>query len=120
VCDPHIHVGSELNLDAAARNIVASAFGMAADLPSVVTTRCGLRVPREDTSSQPAEVTCLSCREYAHRKLLHHAEQIESLGPMPGTNITVAEIREAAHAAHEVASRWVEDDTEPPADRTEP
>ena len=73
--DPHIHVGSDLNLDGAVRNVVASTFGVAGDLPSVVATGCGLRVPRANTSRLPERVTCLPCREYAHRRFLNYADQ---------------------------------------------
>ncbi|MEI5521003.1 hypothetical protein WB401_12410 [Streptomyces brasiliscabiei] len=42
--DPHIHVETGVvHGDAAARNTPASAFGLAGDLPSRVTTGCGLR-----------------------------------------------------------------------------
>ena len=83
--DPHIHV--ELNVmhaDAAVRNLMASTFGLASDLPSEVTTGCGLTVPYAMTSPRPESVTCLACREHACRQHLRFAEQVERLSRMPG------------------------------------
>ncbi|MGP4019129.1 hypothetical protein [Saccharopolyspora sp. 5N708] len=37
--DPHIHVESNLNADATVRNVIASTFGIAGSLPSVVTSQ---------------------------------------------------------------------------------
>jgi hypothetical protein len=107
VDDPHIHIGSDLNLDGAVRNMVASTFGLAGDLPAVVTTGCGLQVPRGNTSRLPEKVTCLSCREYANRRFLGFADQMERLGPMPELNISTAQIRLAASTAREIAAQFV-------------
>ncbi|MFD0852209.1 hypothetical protein ACFQ07_08250, partial [Actinomadura adrarensis] len=64
--DPHIHVQVDVvGGDAAVRDMLASTFGLAGDLPSVVTTGCGLVVPFAMTSSRPEKVTCLPCREHA-------------------------------------------------------
>lgn len=115
VTDPHIHIGSDLNLDSAARNMVASVFGMATDLPADVTTGCGLRVPLGSTSRLPERATCLACREYAHRKYLDYADQIERLGPMPGTNITAEQIRLAARTSREIAMKLVEPGNQGPS-----
>jgi len=60
VPDPIIHIASNLNPDGAVRNMVASTIGLAGDLPTVVSTGCGLRVARLDTSDLPEEITCLS------------------------------------------------------------
>ncbi|MFE1240516.1 hypothetical protein [Streptomyces tendae] len=47
--DPHVHVVARVPSDAAAvRNVPASTFGLAGDLPGVVTTGCGLRAVRRD------------------------------------------------------------------------
>jgi hypothetical protein len=108
VIDPHIHIGSDLNLDGAARNMVASAFGMASDPPADVTTGCGRRVPVGSTSRLAESVTCLSCREYAHRRFLDYADQIERLSPMPGTQITAEQIALAARTSREIAMTLVE------------
>ncbi|MGP4091319.1 hypothetical protein [Streptomyces sp. KR55] len=60
--DPHVHVESKVvQGDAAVRNLMASTFGLAGDLPSHVTTGCGLRVPYAMTSPRPDRVTCLAC-----------------------------------------------------------
>jgi hypothetical protein len=109
--DPHIHVGSSLNADAAVRDVIASTFGLAGDLPSTVTTGCGVRVPRAMTSPLPARVTCLACREHAHRQHLHHAEQVERLSRMPGTNISSAQARLAADRHRDLARRFSGTDT---------
>ncbi|MEV4642685.1 hypothetical protein AB0J80_35615 [Actinoplanes sp. NPDC049548] len=86
--DPHIHV--EVNVvraDAAVRNVVASAFGLAADLPAEVRTGCGLRVPYAMTSARPESVTCLACREHAHREHLRFAEQVAFVDVVPGMSV---------------------------------
>ncbi|MFE7431577.1 hypothetical protein ACFYVW_02135 [Streptomyces tendae] len=47
--DPHVHVVARVPSDTAAvRNVPASTFGLAGDLPGVVTTGagCGRRTPR--------------------------------------------------------------------------
>ena len=112
--DPHTHVAADLNLDGAVRNMVSSTFGMAADLPSVVTTGCGSRVSRGNTSRLPEKVTCLACRQYAHGQFLHYAELIEGLSQLPGTNITPADIRQAAQTSREIAERYMGPDDHAP------
>ncbi|OEU85449.1 hypothetical protein DB35_14785 [Streptomyces abyssalis] len=95
--DPHIHVESKVvRGDAAVRNVMASTFGLAGDLPSVVTTGCGLQVPFAMTSSRPGKVTCLACCEHARREHLRFAEEIESLSGMPGSAIGPAQGKQAA------------------------
>ena len=75
---PHIHVDSKVVRSAAGmRNMLAATFGLAADLPPVVATGCGLQVPYAMTSERPESVTCLSCREYARQRHLAFAEMIE-------------------------------------------
>jgi hypothetical protein len=76
VNDPQIHIASDLNLDGAVRNMVASAFGAASDLPSTVTTACGLRVPRGNTSRLPDESPAWRAAS-THKRYLDHANQIE-------------------------------------------
>jgi hypothetical protein len=104
--DPHIHVESRLNADAAVRNMIASTFGLASDLPSVVTTGCGLRVPRAMTSPLPGRVTCLACREHAHRRHLRSAEQLERVSRMPGVNVSSAHARLAADRHRDLATKF--------------
>ncbi|WP_433292087.1 hypothetical protein ACQPZQ_03800 [Pseudonocardia sp. CA-142604] len=104
--DPHIHVQSNLSADAAVRNKIASMFGLASDLPSVVTTGCELRVPRAMTSPLPARVTCLACREHAHRQHLRSAEQLEHLSRMPGMNASSAQAQQAAGWHRDLAAKF--------------
>ena len=83
--DPHIHVELTFHARGATRNLLASTFGLAADLPTSVTTGCGIVVVYAMTSAEPASVTCLACREHAHREHLRLADQMDRLGRMPGT-----------------------------------
>ena len=106
VVGDHVHIGSDLNLSGAARNLVASTFDLATDLPGKVTAGCELRVQMGSTSRLPETVTCLRCREYAHRGYLAYADNIERLGPIPGMGITAAEIAEAVRAAREMAIKF--------------
>jgi hypothetical protein len=48
--DPHIHVDVKFRGDVVVRDVLASTFGLAADLPATVTTGCDLRVPPAMTS----------------------------------------------------------------------
>jgi hypothetical protein len=109
--DPHIHVEADLGADAVARDMVASTFGLVSDLPSVVTTGCGLRVPRAMTSPRPDRVTCLACREHARRHHLRHAEQTERLGGTPGLDIGSEQARLAAEWHRDRAERFSGTDT---------
>jgi hypothetical protein len=105
--DPHIHVTVEvLHADAAVRDLMASAFGLAGDLPSVVTTGCGQRVPYAMTSPRPGSVTCLACRDHAHRRHLRYAEEVERLCDMPGSTIDRAQGALAAQKHRELAQRF--------------
>ncbi|EOD66633.1 hypothetical protein [Amycolatopsis vancoresmycina] len=111
--DPHIHV--ERNVVEAGpgvRNLISSMLGRTTDAPDVVTTGCGIRVPYAMTSVRPESVTCLACREHAHREYLRFAGQIERLGqgPMPGVNITGAELAEAAGRLRDLARRFAGED----------
>ncbi|TMR95468.1 hypothetical protein [Nonomuraea basaltis] len=83
--DPHIHVEQKVvQAGAAFRNVIVSSLGLVPDAPSVVTTGCGLQVPYAMTSPRPESVTCLACREHAHREHLRFADQVERLSRMPG------------------------------------
>lgn len=78
--DPHIHVDAQLGGQVASRRILASAFGLAADLPPTVRTGCGRHVPRAMTSVRPESVTCLACRRFAQHAHSQLADQVESYG----------------------------------------
>jgi hypothetical protein len=106
--DPHVHVESKVVRSAAAvRNMLAATFGLAADVPPVVTTGCGLLVPYAMTSERPESVTCLSCRDYARRQHSAFAETIEqrlSRTPAVGTNVPPA--GRTAQAHRDLAERF--------------
>ncbi|NYI04373.1 hypothetical protein [Allostreptomyces psammosilenae] len=105
--DPHIHVDSKvLQSDAAVRNVLASTFGLVGDLPSHVTTGCGLRAPYAMTSPRPDRVTCLPCREHARREHLRFAEQVERLSGMPGSTVSPAQGKLAADRHRDLARRF--------------
>ncbi len=105
--DPHIHVDvSVIHADAATRNMLASAFGLVGNLPSAITTGCGLKVPYAMTSPRPDRVTCLACREHAHRQHLHYAELVERHSHMPGAIIGSDQARLAAERHRDLAKRF--------------
>jgi hypothetical protein len=105
--DPHIHVDAKaVDGRAAARNIMASTFGLVGDLPSVVTTGCELRVPCAMTSSRPENVTCLACREHARLEHLRFAKTVERLGLMPGSTISPVQAKQAAEGHRDLAERF--------------
>jgi hypothetical protein len=106
VADPHIHVATNFNADAMTRDMVASTFGLVSDLPSTVTTGCGLTVPRAMTSTAPANVTCLACREYAHRKYLEYADQASRLADLPGAPFSAAQAHAAAEEYRALAAKF--------------
>lgn len=60
------------------------------------------------TSRLPETVTYLPCRDYAYRGYLAYADDIERLGPMPGMDITAAEIARAVGAARQMAMTFIE------------
>ncbi|WP_449066263.1 hypothetical protein [Planomonospora algeriensis] len=71
--DPHIHVDQKaMQASAGGRNAMVSVLGLVPDSASVVTTGCGLQVPYAMTSPRPESVTCLACREHAHREHLRY------------------------------------------------
>ncbi|WP_199433028.1 hypothetical protein [Qaidamihabitans albus] len=107
--DPHVHVEQKvLEAGPAVRNLISSMLGRATDAPSVVTAGCGLQVPYAMTSPRPESVTCLACREHAHREYLRFADQIERLGrgPTPGVNITGDQVAEAVERLRDLAKRF--------------
>ncbi|MDQ7905074.1 hypothetical protein RB614_11130 [Phytohabitans sp. ZYX-F-186] len=105
--DPHIHVERRVvRADAAVRNLLASTFGLVADAPSTVTTGCGRRVPYAMTSPRPESVTCLACREHAHREHLRFADELEGLGRMAGSVVTPDRAAEAARHHRDLAARF--------------
>ncbi|MHC3467906.1 hypothetical protein ACYF6T_04240 [Streptomyces sp. 7R007] len=105
--DGHIHVDARLLHDnAAVRGLLASAFGLVGDAPSVVTTGCGLRVPYAMTSRRPESVTCLPCRDHAAREHLRSAERLERLGGSPGAHLPAEQVRQAAERLRDLARRF--------------
>lgn len=105
--DPHIHVEVKVvRREAAVRTMLASTFGLAGDLPSVVATGCGLRVPYAMTSPRPDSVTCLACREHACSEHLRFADEIERLGRLPGSPVGVTEARQAVARHRALAERF--------------
>ncbi|MFI2238199.1 hypothetical protein [Streptomyces chrestomyceticus] len=109
--DPHIHVQAQAGRDdAAARNLIAATFGLVSNLPSVVATGCGLRVPYAMTSSRPDRVTCLACREHARQAHLRFAVEVERLSRMLGSVITPAQGKLAADRHRDLARRFSDDE----------
>jgi hypothetical protein len=105
--DPHIHVESKVvHGHGAVRNVIASTFGLAGELPSLVTTGCGLRVPYAMTSPRPDRVTCLACREHARLEHLRFAEDVERLSRMPGSIISTDQAEPVAARHHDLAERF--------------
>jgi hypothetical protein len=104
--DPHIHVDVKLGGDVAARDILASTFGLAADAPATVATGCGAQVPLAMTSTRPERVTCLPCREFAHGQHLRLADQVDRLARMPGSVITPEQATTAVRLHRELAGRF--------------
>ncbi|TMR25635.1 hypothetical protein ETD86_00470 [Nonomuraea turkmeniaca] len=105
--DPHIHVEQKvMQAGAAFRNMIVSTTGLVPDTPRVVTTGCGLQVPYAMTSPRPESVTCLACREHAHREHLRFADQVERLSRMPGAPIIGDQAAEAAQWARDRAKKF--------------
>jgi hypothetical protein len=104
--DPHIHVELTFHARAATRNLLASTFGLAADLPASVTTGCGIVVAYAMTSAEPESVTCLACREHAHREHLRLADQVDRLGRMPGTNLDSDQVAQAVDWHRAIARQF--------------
>jgi hypothetical protein len=105
--DLHIHVQQKvMEAGAGFRNAIASMFGAVPDAPSVVTTGCGLQVPYAMTSPHPESVTCLACREHAHREHLRFAEQVERMSRWPGAPVTGDDAAKAVQWARDMAKRF--------------
>lgn len=108
--DPHIHV--QRNVAEAGpdyRNVVTSVLGVVPERPSVVTTGCGREVPYAMTSSRPESVTCLACRDHAHREYQRLADQFERLGDPAGlaaTGSTGTQLSEAVDRLRDLAARF--------------
>ena len=86
-----VHVDANLHADATMRDVLASTFGLVGNLPSHATTGCGLQVPYAMASSRQESVTCLACREFAHRRYLQLAGEVERMGRMPGVALDLRE-----------------------------
>ena len=104
----HIHVEARLGGETAARNLIAATFGLVGDLPGVVTTGCGIEVSIAETSRRPEMVTCLACREYAHRRHLQHAADVERLARMHGSPFTLEQAKAAAEHHRDLARRFAQ------------
>ncbi|WP_369033500.1 MULTISPECIES: hypothetical protein [Streptomyces] len=105
--DPHIHVEQKVGQSGAdVRNAIVATFGRVPDGPTVVTTGCGLQVPYAMTSPRPESVTCLTCREHAHREHLGIADQVERLGWTPGMNITSDQLAKVVDWHRDRAKRF--------------
>ncbi|MEU5879526.1 hypothetical protein [Spirillospora sp. NPDC047279] len=105
--DSHVHVEAAV-VDRAAdrRGLMASTFGLAGDLPSVVTSGCGARVPYAMTSPRPDSVTCAACREHARVEHLRFADTVERLARMPGSVVDVGRAKAAADEHRDLAERF--------------
>jgi hypothetical protein len=110
--DPHVHVEQKVAEAAAdVRNVVASTLGVAVDAPGVVTTGCGIQVPYAMTSRHPASVTCLACRDHAHREYRLLADQFERLGRLPEllvSGITGDQLAEAVEHLRDLVARFAD------------
>ncbi|MGW7517676.1 hypothetical protein ACWGJ2_19000 [Streptomyces sp. NPDC054796] len=105
--DPHIHVERKVaQAGPDVRNLIGSTLGRVPDAPSVVTTGCGRQVPYAMTSVRPESVTCLACREHAHREYLRFADQVERLSQLPGTPLTGPDAATAATRLRDLAHRF--------------
>jgi hypothetical protein len=100
-----IHVDAKLDYRATSRDRVAAAFGLAADLPSVVATGCGAEMPYAMTSADPESVTCTACRAYAHQRHLALAER-SAAGVPPSATGDGARSRPAADRHRDLAARF--------------
>ncbi|MDY7091285.1 MAG: hypothetical protein SYR96_40185 [Actinomycetota bacterium] len=105
--DPHTHLDADLHAEVGRRSMPASTFGLAADLPSHATTGCELQVPYATTSTDPAKVTCLPCREFAHRRYLELADYVRRVAATPGMSPEfLAQSGRAAEQYRELARRF--------------
>ncbi len=108
--DPHIHVEQKVaQAGAGFRNVVTSLLGVVPDQPSVVATGCGRQVPYAMTSSRPESVTCLACREHAHREYLRLADQFQRMGDSSSlaiAGVTEDQLTEAVKRLRDLATRF--------------
>ncbi|MEW2399734.1 hypothetical protein [Streptomyces sp. NPDC046862] len=103
----HIHVDAKVvREETGVRGVLAATFGLVGDLPSAVTTGCGVRVPYAMTSWRPESVTCLPCREHARREHLRFAEQVTRLAGMPGAPVDRSAADRAAARHRDLARRF--------------
>lgn len=102
----HIHVEASLGAEVKTRDMLARTFGLVGDLPGTVRTGCGTEVSIADTSARPEKVTCLVCREYAGRRHLKYADDIERIVRMPGSPFTAEQAREQAARHRDLAGRF--------------
>jgi hypothetical protein len=108
--DPHIHVEVNLFRDTVARKMLASTFGLVADLPTRVRTGCGVRVSLAMTSPRPEKVTCLACREHAANWHTRAAEEAEELHRLDGMALVVQaeRLRRSIEEHRTLAKRFAE------------
>ena len=74
--DPHIHVEHDITIltHAEIRAFIASRVGVIVSTPKTVSTGCNVRRPYAMTSTIPAHVTCLPCREFAYKTYTDRAQ----------------------------------------------
>lgn len=119
--DPHTHVEKTPVPgfgNAAMRELIVKAVGLAPDLPKTVGTGCGKRRPFAMTSTVPERVTCLACREYARAQYIREAESAEALSEWydkepelmttagAKAGVTPADLAEAAREHRATAARY--------------
>jgi hypothetical protein len=102
----HIHVEASLGGEVKTRDMLARTFGLVGDLPGTVRTGCGAEVSIAETSLRPEAVTCLACREYAARRHLVHADDVERLARMPDGPFTLEQAKQAAARHRDLARRF--------------
>ncbi|MGO8956279.1 MAG: hypothetical protein ACLQFR_02715 [Streptosporangiaceae bacterium] len=111
--DPHVHVENTPLPgfgNAAMRELITRATGLACDLPKTVGTGCGKRRPIAATSFVPERVTCLACRDYGAAEQLRWAELAElaiAIVSEPYANgASPEELAEAAREHRTMAARY--------------
>lgn len=84
--DPHTHVEKDIVFGhALVRSVITAATGLAVSALKTVGTGCGRRRPYAMISTNPATVTCLACREWAHRQHTAAADTAEAALGLPDT-----------------------------------
>jgi len=116
--DPHIHAEKTILPgfgNAAMRELITDATGLACDLPKTTGTGCGRRRPFAMTSTIPEHVTCLACREWAAQQYEEAAQSAEALIDLwpPGDDLIWAaaktspgKMREQARKDRAMAARY--------------